>query len=352
MCIDQLLKLACGYDEVYIYSARIVAGTVYYFFSQNNVKVKGFVVTKKEFSDYLDMPLYEIGEIKNKSALIVVSTIECYHEEIKEILNKLNFHNYLFVSDKLRDEMVLKLNTCIDVLEDKVNLSEDSKILKIFMAKGHFDKKLTRDYDMPNWLVPIQVGSNFTEDILCDIRDNTGDNISYKNKNYCELTATYWIWKNITVDYVGLCHYRRHFNLNEKLIDGIIKNNIDVLLPIPVVCLPNANEHHKYYISESDFEAMLEVLKDFYPDYYNASKEVFSEKLFYWHNMWIMKKEHLDDYCSWLFDILEKIEKKVDLDNTREDRYVGYLAESLTTLYFRYNKNRLKISHVSEKMLI
>lgn len=82
MCIDQLLKLACGYDEVYIYSARIVAGTVYYFFSQNNVKVKGFVVTKKEFSDYLDMPLYEIGEIKNKSALIVVSTIECYHEAV------------------------------------------------------------------------------------------------------------------------------------------------------------------------------------------------------------------------------------------------------------------------------
>ena len=46
------------------------------------------------------------------------------------------------------------------------------------------------------------------------VGDNTGDNISIKNPNYCELTGIYWYWKNKKANYVVLCHYRRYFSKN------------------------------------------------------------------------------------------------------------------------------------------
>ena len=48
--------------------------------------------------------------------------------------------------------------------------------------------------------------------------DNTGDNISLKNRCYCELTTQYWAWKNADADYYGFCHYRRFFTLSEKIV--------------------------------------------------------------------------------------------------------------------------------------
>lgn len=46
--------------------------------------------------------------------------------------------------------------------------------------------------------------------------DNTGDNISSKNKYYCELSTQYWVWKNIDSEYYGFCHYRRYLSMSDK----------------------------------------------------------------------------------------------------------------------------------------
>lgn len=52
------------------------------------------------------------------------------------------------------------------------------------------------------------------------LRDDSLDNISKKNKNYCELTGQYWVWRNVLPtlgddELVGFCHYRRFFSLDD-----------------------------------------------------------------------------------------------------------------------------------------
>ena len=61
--------------------------------------------------------------------------------------------------------------------------------------------------------LPVQVGRAIAREDLGYTGDDSGENISAKNRNYCELTAQYWAWKNRSdADYIGLCHYRRYFD--------------------------------------------------------------------------------------------------------------------------------------------
>lgn len=73
---------------------------------------------------------------------------------------------------------------------------------------------------------PIQVGKALHPELDLGFQlDNEGDNISYRNSSWCELTALYWGWKNIKdVKYLGLNHYRRYFKgINGDNIEDKIK---------------------------------------------------------------------------------------------------------------------------------
>lgn len=62
---------------------------------------------------------------------------------------------------------------------------------------------------------PIHVGAALGNYQLGVMTDAEGDSISYKNKEYCELTAIYWAWKNDKAsEWIGLMHYRRYLDFN------------------------------------------------------------------------------------------------------------------------------------------
>ena len=210
--------------------------------------------------------------------------------------------------------------------------------LKIFVATHKkVNLSLLNCYEM------VQVGSDLNE-LLPYTKDNTGDNISNKNKNFCELTLLYWMWKNTKYDIEGLVHYRRFFYKHGKIInaDQIEKylNKYDAILPQKkIIHFSNVKKEYCKYHFEKDYDLCRKVLGQLYPEYVKAFDKVSNSKSFYTYNMIITKKEILDKYCDWLFSILFELEKKIDLssyDNYNQRLY-GFLSERLLNVWIIHN---------------
>ena len=76
-------------------------------------------------------------------------------------------------------------------------------------------------------LKPVQVGAALADSRLegMEYDDGITDNISDKNRSYCELTAQYYAWKKLEMvpkkeypDYIGFFHYRRYLSFS-KIIE-------------------------------------------------------------------------------------------------------------------------------------
>ena len=83
------------------------------------------------------------------------------------------------------------------------------------------------------------------------------------------------------------------------------------------------------------------------------TKERNNLKLLYNYNIVLAKGKVLDEYCRWLFPLLFRIEEINNPDGNKEpNRYIGYVGETLETLYFMYNKDKLKIAHTGCRFFI
>lgn len=205
--------------------------------------------------------------------------------------------------------------------------------------------------------LPVQVGSDGKKSIGFQ-RDNEGDNISEKNPSFCELTGLYWAWKNLTCDYLGLAHYRRHFTMSskrilnkEKTAEKKIKSVLHTeeaerLVSEYLIILPRKR---KYYIetlyshyAHSHYAVHLdvtrEIIKERHPEYLAAFDAVMKQRSGYMFNMYIMRKELSDQYCEWLFDILFELEKRMDGSELSafQGRFYGRVSEIIFNVWLKY----------------
>ena len=220
-----------------------------------------------------------------------------------------------------------------------------------------------KKYQMPKdeIYLPVQVGKEGKEFLGYQI-DNQGNNISSKNSYYCELTGLYWAWKNLDADYIGLSHYRRHFSVTKKLpkdidrrIDKVLKyDEVEKILEKTDIILPkkrkyyieNLYSHYKNTLHIEPLDKAGEVIKEKYPEYSKEFELLKKRTSAHMFNMFIMKKELLDEYCRWLFDILFELEKRIDI--TKYDsfhaRFFGRISELLLDVWI--NTNHLKYEEV------
>lgn len=247
-------------------------------------------------------------------------------------------------------------------------------------------------------LVPIHVGRALTSTTSKDgkmsteenqwllnnmIGDDTGDNISAKNREFCELTALYWAWKNYDElgdpDYIGFMQYRRQLIFTkeknksvkfsqieyEKITENYMREiGIDdetILKEVEgkdgLIFAPfsySKTVYGQFYeltfppfdLNFSVFEKALDILRTKYPDYSEACNQYLEGREHYWFNCFVMKKEHFFGYCDWLFSILFELEKQADLtyETVNGRRVLAYIAERLHGIFYTKNLKSWKIS--------
>ena len=222
-------------------------------------------------------------------------------------------------------------------------------------------------------LRPIQVGAALNGRIDGMLHDDEGDNISAKNRSYCELTAQYWAWKHLDADYYGFMHYRRYFNFSDTTYpihhepfifgDVVFDRNDDETLsrigfeeermrevitahdfiaPEPIATPDSSNVYDQYRESVGhhieDLDTVLAVIKARYPEIWPSAQRYLAQDRLYVCNMFVMRKDLFRAYSEWLFDILSAHERlSNDYRYSLVGRRVsGYLGERLCGIYLTY----------------
>lgn len=249
---------------------------------------------------------------------------------------------------------------------DKKDLNKNKNIcIKVFSCY-HNDDTAQQTFQA---IIPLRVGATKSS-TSNTLRDDTSNNISAKNPYYCELTGTYWIWKNAQADIVGLFHYRRVLNfantdskidvinnktaLKYKITNATIQNILqeyDLILP----CKSKKTKIsvYDYYCQAhigSDMDLVLEIIKQKYPnDYTTAVNELKNNTQMFLGNMLIANKKVFDTYAEWLFSILFEVEKKIQPSvlqrDTYQQRVYGFLAERLMGVFIATHPH-LKVKQV------
>lgn len=218
----------------------------------------------------------------------------------------------------------------------------------------------------------IQCGKDETGLNLDMQGDNTGINISARNRYWSEITGLYWAWKNMEpVDYVGLCSYRRFFNFNHSTGSPVriiprssalevrnidlsivpkLMRKYDVIVPKPYTYAYSIRRVCSMNYVDRDFDLLEQIVHDLSPEYSVAYKKVFydSNKMI-GHNMFILSWDRFQEYCSWVFGILFQLEKMIDPMNypIRKVRVFGYMHEILLGVFIEHHNLRCYYSQLT-----
>lgn len=219
-----------------------------------------------------------------------------------------------------------------------------------------------KKYRMPQDPVylPLHVGAALGEPLGYQA-DNTGENISELNPYFCELTGLYWMWKNLKADYKGLVHYRRHFCLRWKgskwasVLTGAeaeaLCSKYDVIAPSKRrYVIETLESHYSHTHYQDHLEKVEQIIRTSHPEYLEAFSKTLDKTNGHMFNMFIMRSDLVDEYCTFLFDVLFKLSEQVDSSGYTpfQARYLGRMGELLFNVWLSHKRETesLKIKEI------
>ncbi len=336
----------------YIYGAQVVAYGAYTAIRHlwQKKPVCFLVSSLKDNPRQIDGIEIRTPDTIPKDALIIVCVTELLQSEIVTSLKEKEFGNLFLLTQHEEHLLMAKYFTSLG----KFPVAERQDIplpvdLAIYEVRNHRDKLLSSRPPLDVFEHTIQAGAEITEARIALILDNIGENISERNRQYCEMTATYWVWKNTHHAWKGIEHYRRHLLVKPDMLT----EDVDAILPLPYICYPNTLAQFRRFVSEEVLQALLQALKDLHPDEYEAYLAILRGQYQYTYNLVCAREDVFDDYCTWFFHITEYMENMADfvpeIGNTRA---LSYVAEVLTNLYFMSHHDRWQIRHAEKAIYV
>ncbi|MDE7431628.1 MAG: DUF4422 domain-containing protein [Lachnospiraceae bacterium] len=347
-------------QNIYIFGAHSRARTLGVYLTKiyPNIRIKAYLYDNDEpNADSIEgIPVICLTEdmTLEVDCPVYLGTKGVYHSALTEKLQRIGVKEIIPVTPQL--DLDLR-NRFLPIYYAEMGRSYDkldsiSESVCIYVVRSVFDKPLQHVPSLAVFRKEIQAGASLTEDRICGLTDDTGENISERNPQFCELTVLYWIWKNAKQDIVGLEHYRRHFLLQDDWYQKMRDNHIDVILPTPLYVAPSLAQNYKERHVASDWEFMMDYLKRINPEDYKEAVSFFDTNLYSPCNMFIMKKEVLSVLCTWLFPILFVCaEHGGKRQEAYQNRYPGFLAERLMTFFFEKCREKYKIVYADKIFL-
>lgn len=253
------------------------------------------------------------------------------------------------------------------------------EVIKIFSFHYQPGQAIAND----STYIPVWAGKN-NSSVKCNlIGDDTGVNISDKNKYYSELTGIYWAWKNNSADIWGTCHYRRFFTVypeplgykikrifyylarigrkrhgliytsdfnywKNKIIDKNTVLNLfcdyDAIMPVRRKLKYSIEKHYSRYHNIDDLHLLRKILSDRSPEYVESFDSMLKQKRLYANNMFILRNDRFEELMNWLFGVLFEFENQIKLSDYQgyQERIFGFLSERLITCWFMRQNLKVK----------
>ncbi len=196
------------------------------------------------------------------------------------------------------------------------------------------------------------------------LSDDSGESISDRNPDLSEMTAIYWVWKNVTgLDGVGFCHYRRYFDFRQRaagsaretrlrtpedvsthrasfvdrsVIAGLLEQDAIAVTRVTGERLSNAEQYMCAHVPEH-YLAMVNYVLARHPWAERQVVSHVSDGGFHGNNMFVMPWFDFERLCRFWFDCLFGLDAKISRRPAGYQRRVlAFLSERIFDIHVRW----------------